>query len=161
MQLNMIFVTAQKKNSSPGRASRVPRVSLAGIHPCTTCRPSSASMPVVASPCASHDLIYLPGTLSSPCSLLLPPHASINELKLELAPVANTPPTSHQSSIPCTGSSPTSSSIEPPTRPAESLIGTVSLATQNLPTNSNSAPHRRTSSSGHRFAHPTAQIGCK
>ena len=48
-----------------------------------------------------------------------------------------------------------------PTRPAESLIGTVSLATQNLPTNSNSAPHRRTSSSGHRFAHPTAQIGCK
>ena len=59
--------------------------------------------------------------------------ASINELKLELASVINTPHTSHQSSIPRTGSSPRSSSLDSPTRPAEFLAGTASPTTQNHP----------------------------
>ena len=57
--------------------------------------------------------------------------ATINELKLELAPFSKTPHTSLQSSIPRTGSSPTSFSLESPTWPAESLAGTVFPATQN------------------------------
>ena len=51
--------------------------------------------------------------------------ATINELKLELAPFSNTPHTSHQSSIPRTGRSSTSSSLDPHTRPAECLAGTA------------------------------------
>ena len=51
--------------------------------------------------------------------------ATINELKLELAPFSNPPHTSHQSSNPRTARSPTSSSLDPHTRPAESLAGTA------------------------------------
>ena len=49
--------------------------------------------------------------------------STINELKLELTPFSNTPHTSHQTPIPRTGSSPTSSSLDFPTRLAKSLTG--------------------------------------
>jgi len=78
--------------------------------------PSSLSLPALF-PLPARALRYRQAQLQN--------RATINELKLELAPFSNTPHTSHQSSIPRTGRSSTSSSLDPHTRPVESLAGTA------------------------------------